>query len=280
MKETSLEKRGPSAVKEKAQYGLAFGVIAVMLWVVGFPVFMLAFFAALSFFVWRVFTAESRNETRKIFEFYLSANEILRDDDRRWFGFEIQETIARGESVLRSMSTPPPLVHFAVGALYQKIGHHGSAAKHLADAIEAPAGDETAVVFPPRELREYVRLLRRIERAPAESPMTSAAVRALERTRRNRGPQMLELSRSEMSTGNNELAEGRQQHDGNADTEPRHRPSITDENAEVQAEEKANTYRFADFARSKRRSKAAPEAEVPDRQTISEVLHDIYDKNA
>ncbi|MFZ1701999.1 MAG: hypothetical protein WBO10_14020 [Pyrinomonadaceae bacterium] len=279
MKETKLEKRGPTSVKEKAQYGLAFGVIAVMLWVVGFPIFMLAFFGGLAFFVWRLFTAESRNETRKIFEFYLNANEILRNDDRRWYGFEMQEAIARGEKIIRSMITPPPLVHFAVGALYQKIGHHSSAAKHLADALEGPTGDESSVVFPPKELREYVRLLRRIERAPAESPMTSTAVRALERARRNRGQQMLEVSRSEMAAGNHEIESGDAEsvHDG---SNAGQRQSITDDSGHAPGEEKGITYRFADFARTKRPKKTVPDPEPTDRQTISEVLHDIYDKNA
>ena len=131
MKETAIEKRALPPLKEKVQYALAFGVIALMLFIAGFPVFLLFFVGVLTFFIWKVFSSDRRNDTRRIFEFYLSANEILRDDDRRWYGFELQETIARGENILSSMSTAPPLVHFALGALYQKLGDHSSAVKYL-----------------------------------------------------------------------------------------------------------------------------------------------------
>ena len=112
------------------------GVVALMLYVIGFPIFLLAFFGALAFFIWKVFTSESRTETRRIFEFYLAANEILRDDERRWFGFEVREAAARGERIVREMPTAPPLVHFVLGALYQRLGDHGSAVKHLSAALE------------------------------------------------------------------------------------------------------------------------------------------------
>ena len=84
MSETHLEKRSHGTLKEKGQYAVAFSVIGVMLYLAGFPVFLLFFVGVLSYFIWKVFTAEGRNETRRIFEFYLSANEILREDDRRW----------------------------------------------------------------------------------------------------------------------------------------------------------------------------------------------------
>ncbi len=141
-----------------------------MLYVVGFPVLILTFFGALTFFVWRAVIGGLRLESRPIFEFYLLANEILRDDGRRWFGFEIKDTIERGEGIIRSMATAPPLVHFALGALYQRIDDHTLAIKHLAEAIEGSTSDEAAIVFPTDELRDYVRLLRKIERSPAESP--------------------------------------------------------------------------------------------------------------
>ncbi|MBP9665015.1 MAG: hypothetical protein KBD94_10355, partial [Pyrinomonadaceae bacterium] len=196
MKKTSLEKRSPTALKDKAQYAFAFGVIALMLYVVGFPVVILAFFGALTFFVWKAITGGLRLESRPIFEFYLLANEILRDDGRRWYGFEIKDTIERGEGIVRSMLTAPPLVHFALGALYQSIDDHTLAIKHLAESVEVSTSDETGIVFPTPELRDYVRLLRKIERSPAESPQTSAAIRSLERMRKNRGQKMLDHSRA------------------------------------------------------------------------------------
>ena len=274
------------SVKEKSQYALAFGVIAIMLFAVGFPVFMFVFFGVLAFFVWKVFSPESRSETRMIFEFYLAANEMLREDDRRWYGFELQETIDRGESILSSITTPPPLVHFALGGLYQKIGDHTSAAKHLANAIESPAADESAIVFPPKELREYARLLRKIERTPAESPLTSAAVRSLERARKNRGKTMLEYSRSQTPVETNALLNGESSaHDEfrsvHAEQSKRNDHAAEPHEAD-QAEptEKGITYRFADFAKPRRPKKPNTRKPPADRKTISEVLHDIYDKNA
>ena len=117
-----LQKRVPNALKEKGQYALALVVIASMLVVTNIPVFVIFFFGIFAYFVIRMFSTGPRNETREIFEFYLSANEILRTDDRRWYGFEIQETIHRGEDIMRRMSAVPPLVRFSLGALYNKIG--------------------------------------------------------------------------------------------------------------------------------------------------------------
>ncbi len=107
MNKTALEKRKSGAIREKAQYATAFGIIGVMLWAAGFPIFLLFFVGVLTFFIWKVFSSEGRNETRRVFEFYLAANEILREDDRRWYGFEIQDAIARGETIVRSMTRDP-----------------------------------------------------------------------------------------------------------------------------------------------------------------------------
>src|SRR5437868_4451014 len=137
--ETGIEKRPAAALREKGPIALTVGVVALMLYIIGFPVFLLAFFGALAFFVWKVFTGETRTETRRVFEFYLAANEILRDDDRRWFGFEVRDVTARGEAIMRAMPTPPPLAHFVLGALYQKLGDHSSAVKHLSLAVEDAA---------------------------------------------------------------------------------------------------------------------------------------------
>ncbi len=264
MRETSLEKRAAVTLKEKGPYALAFGVIAVMLFAVGFPVFILFFFGVLAFFIWKAFSFESRSETRQIFEFYLSTNEIIRDDGRLWYGFEIQEAIGRGEAILKGMSAAPPLVHFGLGVLYQKAGDHSSAVRHLEQVISETASDEMSVVFPTKELREYVRTLRKIERTPREAPLTSSAVRSLERIRKNRGNQMLDLSRAALS--------------GTLAQLPAEVPSIVD--ADNQSEpETASTYDFADFAKSKKSKMDTAETKQLDRQTISEVLHDIYDKN-
>ncbi len=286
MKETAIEKRSSTPLKEKGQYAIAFGAIAIMLYFVGFPVFILFFFGTLGFFIWKAFSSEAKTETRKIFEFYLAANEILRDDDRRWYGFEIQETIARGQDILKTMKAPPPLVHFGLGALYQKIGDQSSAEKHLAYVVEENGADESAIVFPTRELREYVRVLRKIERAPGEAPLTSAAVRSLERARKNKGRDLLAASRTKIEN----TVDDRQGQPAlpasivdNMDSTPTLNESETGRESHdtnrTQEFERGITYRFADFARSKKSRKAKPEEMNPERKTISEVLHDIYDKN-
>lgn len=284
MKETRLEKRVSATLKEKAQYSVAFGMVAVMLYAIGFPAFILFFFGILAFFIWKAFSFESRTETRKIFEFYLSVNEILRDDDRRWYGFELQEAIDRGETILRSMSVAPPLVHFGLGSLYQRIGDHSSAVKHLAYILEETGSNETAIVYPTKDLREYVRILRTIERTPAEAPLTSAAVRSLERARKNRGKGLLENSRIKASENADQLADGNFESVIEEDITPRETDAkspngSTNKNETIESE-RGITYRFADFVKPKKSGKANSESVPPDRKTISEVLHDIYDKNA
>jgi hypothetical protein len=190
-----LQKRIPDSLKEKSQYALAFGVIAMMLLAVGFPTFVIAFFGIFAFFLWKTFASSSPTGVREVFEFYLSANELLRDDERRWFGFEVQEVIMRGERILQTMNGAPPLVYFTLGALYNKLGDHKAAVNHLAYVVENENSDESTYNYPSPELRNYTKILRKIEREPADAPQTSAAVRALERARRNRGKALLEESR-------------------------------------------------------------------------------------
>ncbi len=281
VKETALEKKLPTALREKGQYALVFGVIALMLFAAGFPIFILLFFGVLTFFIWKVFSSDGRNETRCIFEFYLSANEILREDERRWYGFEIQETIKRGESILHSMSAAPPLVSFALGALYQKLDDHSSAVKHLSHVVEEDSTDETAIVFPTKELREYVQMLRKIERAPAEAPLTSAAVRSLERLRKNKGKALLEKSRGHLTNTPPQLAHGEQARESVIDMatyreadETHIREPATFRETDDQSNEQP--LRFVSAVNPKRAAVASLKSE---RKSISEVLHDIYDKN-
>jgi len=92
------------------------------------------------------------------------------------------------------MNGAPPLVYFTLGALYNKIGDHKSAVGHLVYVLENENADESTYNYPSPDLRNYVRILRKIEREPAEAPQTSAAIRSLERARRNRGKVLLESS--------------------------------------------------------------------------------------
>ncbi len=291
-----IQKKVPDSLRENTQYALAFGLIATMLLVAGFPMFVIFFFGIFAYFLWKTFSQPSRNETREIFEFYLAANEILRDDERRWFGFEVQEVVGRGERLLQIMNGAPPLVYFTLGALYNKIGDYKSAVNHLSYVIENDNADEATYIYPSPDLRNYVKILRKIEREPAEAPQTSAAVRSLERARRNRGKALLENSRIELEKINQKKREALQ--------EPKSQPY---EFAEPQ--ESKNTVRSAvenyvqDFEQNdkslfsdnnhetkttgketvRRRSSSKKEENgddpFVDRKPITEVLHDIYDKN-
>jgi hypothetical protein len=278
---SALEKRTHGAIKEKAQYAGAFGIIGVMLWVAGFPVFLLFFVGVLSFFIWKVFSAEGRNETRRVFEFYLSANEILREDDRRWYGFEIQEAIAKGEAIVRSMSAAPPLVSFGLGALYQKLDDHSSAVKYLSQVVDENAVNETAIVYPSKELREYVRMLRKIERAPVEAPLTSSAIRSLERARKNRGKKLLEESRLELTKRVVPLEPSEQKLESIVD-QPEDESKSGSNGSEPRFQDQPDRVRTvpASFSQTiKRPSKERSAEQSTERKTISEVLHDIYDHN-
>lgn len=288
MNDTKLQKKLPTAVKETGQYVLAFGVIASMLLVTGFPVFVIFFFGIFAYFLLKMFASGSRNETREIFEFYLSANEILRDDERKWFGFEIKEAILRGESIIKGMSGAPPLVYFTLGALYNKIGDHKAAVNNLSFVLENEDSDESKYAFPSPELRSYVKVLRKIERDPADAPLTSASVRALERARKLRGKILLEESRTKFAhPAPAELKQAQAASDstfeysGNG-KDPSERRSITDDSVSVNNEKETS---FIETTRSNhrrsrpnsaRKEKADPFA---NRKPITEVLHDIYDKN-
>jgi len=186
--------------KEATQRFLAMIVIIAMMMAMGIPAPVIFFFAIVVYFVWRAVKHSEDEQTRNIFRFYGAANEILRDDERRWYGFEIADVIARGESILMAMKDPPPLVLFALGALHQRAGDDESALEHLSQLTEHDRGDEKRRFAPSPELQRYVEVLRRLEREPAQSPPTMAAVRSLERARRVRAQTMLSEVRERLET--------------------------------------------------------------------------------
>ena len=79
MSDDKLQPRTNSPLKERGQYLLAFGVVASMLWVANFPIFVIFFFGVFAYFLLRMFAAGSRSETREIFEFYLTEDCSLID---------------------------------------------------------------------------------------------------------------------------------------------------------------------------------------------------------
>ena len=266
MSKQEIVRRPTVSVKEKGQYAVALSLVGVMLYVAGFPIFFLIFVGFLTYFVWKIFSSESRSDVRRIFEFYLSANEILRDDYRKWYGFEIQETIAQGEKIVRAIPSSPPLVHFALGALYDRLGDHSSAVKHLS-FISDEAAAESSIVFPSSELRQYVRILRKIERAPSEAPQTSAAVRSLERLRKTRSQAILDKNRAGMES---EKAE--KELDAPLELAP-----LADRTSDVQEIYPTSHIDNARNGDGASRTEEGRNVESMERKTISEVLHDIYD---
>jgi tetratricopeptide (TPR) repeat protein len=186
--------------KEAAQRLLAIIVIVAMLGVMGIPFSVIIFFATVTYFIWRAIQQSERQDTGRVFEFYIRANDILRDEERHWFGFEIAEVIERGERVLHSMTDPPPLVYYALGALYQQAGDHEAAIEHLSFVVENEQADERHRFVPSPELRRYVHILRKLEREPTEAPQTMAAIRSLDRARRQRAAELLAESRERLNT--------------------------------------------------------------------------------
>ena len=184
--------------KEAAQRLLAIIVIMTMLLLMGIPPTVIVFFAIVVYFVWRAVQRSEQQETGRIFEFYIAANEILRDEEKHWYGFEIAEVIGRGEAVLHAMKDAPPLVYFALGALYHRARDHESAVEHLSFLVENESGDERNRLAPSPELRRYVHVLRKLEREPAEAPQTMTAIRSLDRARRSRAAALLAESRQQV----------------------------------------------------------------------------------
>ncbi len=282
MSDTQIQKRVPSSVKERGQYLLAFGVVASMLLVTGFPVFVIFFFGIFAYFLLRMFSTGSRSETREIFEFYLTANEMLRDNERRWYGFEINEAIKRGEEIVHQMSAAPPLVYFALGALQNKTGNHKAAVANLTHVVENPASDELSYAFPTPELRNYVKVLRKIERDPADAPLTSAAVRALERARKIRGKALLEESRqrfAELPASNADRRPALESSDGGGNPDSVTAFHTTNGSDETERRAEIRLVKSGNGTTGQTKPQSGQDEQYADRKSISEVLHDIYDKN-
>jgi hypothetical protein len=295
--DNKLQKKLPDALKEKTQYFLTFGVIATMLLVVGFPTFVIAFFGIFAYFLFKTFIQTTPNSTREVFEFYLSANEILRSEDRRWFGFEIQEIILNGEIILQRMSGAPPLVYFALGSLYNKIGNHKAAVNHLSYILENETTNESNYLYATPELKEYVKILRKIEREPTEAPQTSAAIRSLERARRNKGKQILEESRQaleEINLKELETAKEKPQLKQNTVKSLFAGSQVNEKETQIvypievtSSKEELNnfpTITYIDESNGNSVSENKQKADKKDNETsqnrkpITEVLHDIYGK--
>ena len=279
--EDKIQKRTSSGIKEKTQYVLTFGVIASMLYVAQFPVMVIFFFGIFAYFLWKTFSKPASHGVRDVFEFYISANEILRDDERRWFGFELQEVIGQGEFILKSMNGAPPLVYFTLGALYHRSGDYLAAIEHLEYVEDDDRSNENTYLHPSGHLRQYVKTLRKIEREPCEAPQMSAAVRALERARKNRIDVLIEESRSgiaEFEAGRSESSRSRLE-SGDAGVQKYDSDEQSRSNGRASGRIFASDDRSVGKDRGTRKSPVSVDDPQFDKKPISEILHDIYDKN-
>lgn len=174
---------------------IAVFVIVTMLYGVGFSPVIMVFVTGLVLIVWLFARRAQAREVERVFEFYVAADAILREEERRWYGFEIVEVIEHGESLLEIMPDPPPLNYFALGALYHRLGNHEATVEYLSRIAEDELSDETHRTLPSPQLRRYVSMLRQIEYHPSTAPHVLAAIRSLERARQRSAARLLFESR-------------------------------------------------------------------------------------
>ena len=140
----------------------------------------------------------AKRDTEVIFAFYVAADEVLRDSDRKRYRFEVADVIQAGEKVVRSYPDPPPLGTFALGALYNLIDDHNAVVEYLGIAAEEEVLKDSMHASPSRKLRRYVNRLRQIERSPERWPKLHAAITNLERLHQERGARMLAASQQHL----------------------------------------------------------------------------------
>lgn len=171
-------------------------VILAMLVAVGLSPVIMVFVTGAVLVICLIAKRAQAREVERIFDFYIAADAILREEERRWYGFEIAEVIEHGESMLEVMPDPPPLNYYTLGALYHRLGNHHASVEYLSRITEDALYDETHRTTPSPQLRRYVMMLRRIEYYPSSSPQTLAAIRSLERARQRNAAKLLLESRA------------------------------------------------------------------------------------
>ncbi len=221
-------------------------VIVALLDAVGVSPVIMMFVTGVVLVVWFVSRRSQVREVEQIFDFYIAADAILREEERRWYGFEIAEVIENGEHLLETMPDSPPLHYFALGALYHRLGNYEATVGYLSRLTEDELFDEGHRTSPSPQLRRYVRMLRRIEYEPSMAPQTLGAVRSLERARRKTAAQLVSESRSFLKTGKRA---------GPAEVSPR------------ELREAHDQARF---------SPSQPLSSISAPPPISQVLHDVY----
>ncbi|MDQ2937022.1 MAG: hypothetical protein M3R67_05890 [Acidobacteriota bacterium] len=173
-------------------------VVLGVIKIVGMPPLIIVAIAGVGLLVFVAFKIRARRRTEVIFGFYVAAEDVLRAGDSRRYRFELANVIKTGEKVVRMMPDPPPLSRFALGALYNSIGDHNATVEQLAFAAEEEVLKESSHASPSRQLRRYVKRLRRIERAPRRSAKISAAIASLERMQRDQAARLLAESQQQL----------------------------------------------------------------------------------
>jgi len=183
-----------SANKRFVQKSIAVVVIVTLLYGAGVSPIVMFFVGGMVFIVF-LFTRKAQNrEVERLFDFYMAADAILRED-RRWFGFEVAEVLEEGHEVLEGIPDPPPLHLFTLGALHHRVDQHAAAEEYLSRVVDEEHSDERFLIHPSSQLRRYVTLLRKIESEPSFAPQTLGAIRSLERMRRKTAHTLLTDSR-------------------------------------------------------------------------------------
>lgn len=185
-----------SANKKFVQKAIAVILVVTLLYGAGVAPVVMLFVTGVVLIVFLVMRSSQQREVERIFDFYVAADAILRDEDRRWFGFEVGEVIENGEALLESIPDPPPLHLFAIGALYHRVGNYDQSIEYLSRLIEDEHFEELNLTVPSPQLRRYVSVLRRIELEPSLAPQTLGAVRSLERMRRKQAYALLSQART------------------------------------------------------------------------------------
>jgi hypothetical protein len=191
-----------SSNKKFLQKAIAVVVIVTLLYGAGVTPIVMLFISGVIFVVFMSSRRAQNREVERIFDFYVAAEAILRDAERRWYGFEVGEVIENGEQALETLPDPPPLHLFTLGALYHLIENHNATSAYLSRVVEDEHSDERYHNAPSPQLRRYVTLLRRIEAEPSLAPQTLGAVRSLERLRRRLASTMLAESRRALENEN------------------------------------------------------------------------------
>jgi len=181
-----------------AQKVIAVVVIVTMLYGAGVAPIVMLFVTGVVIMVFLVTRRTQNREVERLFDFFVTAESILRDEERRWYGFEVGEVIEQGELVLEGLPDPPPIHLFTLGALHHSIGNFASAVEYLSHIVEDEHFNERNRDVASPQLRRYVTLLRKIEMEPALAPETLGAVRSLERMRRRQAFTLLTESRKSL----------------------------------------------------------------------------------